>query len=220
MNGVLLENREHIFFSFLLTCVVIFTTKRSKMMNKLLFYGRHLKLRQMCRPISISKSILDALPQATNTDSAWTELRSELQNDPSRLIVLDDDPTGCQTVYDVNVLLDYSVESIHEQLEKDHKLFYILTNTRSMPPEQAKEVIRTVLGNIDTASAFLEYPHHRQIISRSDSTLRGHFPAETDEMKARLVVDKTIICPAFFEGGRVTLNDTHYVVEGEKCCSL
>jgi uncharacterized protein YgbK (DUF1537 family) len=55
------------------------------------------------------------------------------------------------------------------------------------------------------------------IASRGDSTLRGHFPAETDALTAVLgAVDGVLICPAFFEGGRVTADDIHFVREGER----
>ena len=55
------------------------------------------------------------------------------------------------------------------------------------------------------------------IASRSDSTLRGHFPAETDALAAALGgVDGVLICPAFFEGGRVTAGDVHFVRDGDR----
>jgi hypothetical protein len=68
----------------------------------------------------VSKSILQHLPQYDPTaPSTEPLLRALLTNDLKRLVVLDDDPTGCQTVYDVNVLFDYSVEV--------HKLLFIPT---------------------------------------------------------------------------------------------
>jgi hypothetical protein len=46
----------------------------------------------------VSKSILDMVPQSKNTESLWPQLREAVSINPRRLIVLDDDPTGCQTI--------------------------------------------------------------------------------------------------------------------------
>jgi uncharacterized protein YgbK (DUF1537 family) len=58
------------------------------------------------------------------------------------------------------------------------------------------------------------------VVSRSDSTLRGHYPAETDALAEALREggrgpDGLIICPAFFEAGRITVDDIHWVRQGE-----
>lgn len=60
-------------------------------------------------------------------DPTWQALLSRLQSDPSCLVVLDDDPTGCQTVYDINVLLDYSVPTIKSILRAKPKVGYSLS---------------------------------------------------------------------------------------------
>ena len=165
---------------------------------------------------TVSASILNALPRGP-TQAIWNELRNAVSIDPRRLIVLDDDPTGCQTVYDCNVLLDYSVERIEEQLRKDEKLFYILPNTRSMPEDQAVAVTKEVVENVQIAVDRSLYRQHIQYISRSDSTLRGHHPAEVQAVadSVPVVFEGTILVPCFFEGGRITFNDVHYVCEGD-----
>jgi uncharacterized protein YgbK (DUF1537 family) len=55
------------------------------------------------------------------------------------------------------------------------------------------------------------------VISRSDSTLRGHFPLEVDSLLKTLNAGSAvrIIIPFFLEGGRLTVDDTHYVREGD-----
>ena len=59
------------------------------------------------------------------------------------------------------------------------------------------------------------------IISRSDSTLRGHYPLETKTLKETLeangapVIDGEVLMPFFKEGGRFTIGNVHYVQEGE-----
>jgi len=164
----------------------------------------------------VSKSILDSLPAFSSTDTLWPKLREAVALDQKRLVVLDDDPTGCQSVYGCNILLDYSVESLKKQLNSDHKLFYILTNSRAMTEMEAIKVTKQVIKNLQEAGMELRYPYQLQIISRSDSTLRGHYPAEVKAISdsSYFSSDGTIIVPAFFDGGRITMNDVHYVTEG------
>src|SRR5699024_8830667 len=58
------------------------------------------------------------------------------------------------------------------------------------------------------------------LISRGDSTLRGHYPLETEVLKTaiesnmNMTFDGEIIIPFFLQGGRITINDTHYVKYG------
>jgi uncharacterized protein YgbK (DUF1537 family) len=51
------------------------------------------------------------------------------------------------------------------------------------------------------------------VVSRSDSTLRGHYPIETDAIAAELgPFDAHFLVPAFFEGGRITRDSIHYLI--------
>lgn len=167
----------------------------------------------------VSKSILNTIPQASARESLWPALREAIKIDPKTLIVIDDDPTGSQTVYDINVVLDYSVESIKSQLDGGERLFFILTNTRGMPEPEASAVTTRVMDNIHQAQheSAAGRRHPIQIISRSDSTLRGHYPAEVQAIihASPYPYDATVIVPAFFEGGRVTFNDIHYLTEND-----
>jgi len=169
-------------------------------------------------------SVLSSLPQypdTPSTDCLWPRLREAVKIDPKTLVVIDDDPTGCQTVYDVNVLLDFSATAIRKELESCSRMFYILTNTRGLPESTAVEITARVVNNIyqaqlDLAASTNSPIRPVQIVSRSDSTLRGHFPAETQAIVSASpeAFDATIVCPAFFEGGRVTFGDVHYLTEG------
>ena len=169
-------------------------------------------------------AVLNSLPQyldAPSTDCLWPRLREAVKIDPKTLVVIDDDPTGCQTVYDVNVLLDYSSLAIRKELESCSRMFYILTNTRGLPESTAVEITSRVVNNIYQAQLDLAAStgcpiRPVQIVSRSDSTLRGHYPAETQAIVSASpeAFDATIVCPAFFEGGRVTFGDVHYLTEG------
>ena len=51
------------------------------------------------------------------------------------------------------------------------------------------------------------------VVSRSDSTLRGHYPVETDIIAEELgPFDAHFMVPAFFEAGRFTRDSVHYLV--------
>jgi len=55
------------------------------------------------------------------------------------------------------------------------------------------------------------------IVLRGDSTLRGHFPLETDVAQSVFgPADALVLAPFFFQGGRFTIGDVHYVAEAEK----
>jgi len=137
----------------------------------------------------------------------------------TKIIVLDDDPTGCQTVHSCLLLMQWNVETIRSALLDRAPLFFILTNTRGMGPDQAAALVLDVCRNIRTALDQLRAEGisiRALFVSRSDSTLRGHYPIETDIMAAELgPFDAHFLVPAFFEGGRITRDSHHYVmVEG------
>lgn len=132
-----------------------------------------------------------------------------------KILVLDDDPTGTQTVHDVPVLTEWSVDSLAQVLAEPGELAYILTNSRSLPTAGAQEINREIARNL-LAAAKLQ-PRQFVVVSRSDSTLRGHYPAEVDAFTEALGgnFDATLIVPAFIEGGRFTIDNTHYVRDGD-----
>ena len=132
-----------------------------------------------------------------------------------KVVALDDDPTGVQTIHDVAVLAAWPTGALAAELGAPAPLFFILTNARSLPEDGASAVNREIAGNLLHANREAGVPF--VIASRSDSTLRGHFPAETDALASALGgVDGVLICPAFFEGGRVTAGDVHFVREGNR----
>jgi len=128
-----------------------------------------------------------------------------------KIIVLDDDPTGSQTVHSCLLLTRWDVATLKTALADAAPLFFILTNTRGMEAARAAAVTREVCENLKTALA--DYPGPVLFVSRSDSTLRGHYPVETDVMNTALgPFDATLLTPAFFEGGRITRDSTHYLL--------
>ncbi len=129
-----------------------------------------------------------------------------------KIIVLDDDPTGSQTVHSCLLLTVWDIDTLRLGLTDESPIFFILTNTRSLPPEQAAQVTREVCQNLKSAIASLNIQDYL-IVSRSDSTLRGHYPIETDVIAEELGgVDAHFLVPAFFEGGRITLDSVHYLI--------
>jgi len=133
-----------------------------------------------------------------------------------KVVVLDDDPTGTQTVYDVGVLTDWTVKALKAELQNEQSGFYILTNSRSVSSESARQMNREIARNL--AAAANEVGTGFAVVSRSDSTLRGHFPVEIDALQAALDTsfDGVLVIPFFLEGGRYTCCDVHYVAEGEQ----
>jgi uncharacterized protein YgbK (DUF1537 family) len=131
---------------------------------------------------------------------------------PPKIIVLDDDPTGSQTVHSCLLLMQWDQETLQLGLKDQSPIFFILTNTRSMTPSQAINTTREVCHNLKIA---LEKEGIKDflIVSRSDSTLRGHYPIETDVIAQELGgFDAHFLTPAFFEGGRITKNSIHYLI--------
>ncbi|MEL6152053.1 MAG: four-carbon acid sugar kinase family protein, partial [Chloroflexota bacterium] len=132
-----------------------------------------------------------------------------------KVVILDDDPTGTQTVHDVMVLTTWDAAALTVAFEDVTPAVFILTNTRSMTAEQARTVNREIAINLNAASK--QTGRGFVVISRSDSTLRGHFPLETDVLAASVggQVDGVLITPAFMAGGRYTINGVHYVAEDD-----
>lgn len=129
-----------------------------------------------------------------------------------KIIVLDDDPTGSQTVHSCLLLTRWDEETLRLGLRDKSPIVFILTNTRSLTPEKAASVTREVCQNLKVAIA-AEAIHDFLIVSRSDSTLRGHYPIETDAIAEELgPFDAHFLIPAFFEGGRITRHSVHYLM--------
>lgn len=141
-------------------------------------------------------------------------------NANTKLVILDDDPTGIQTVHSCLLVTNWADETLDEAFRHEQPFFYILTNTRAMTRQEAAAVVRSATEAVVRVNR--NYGFQLVFISRSDSCLRGHFPLETDVMRAVLkengmeVWEKTPFVPAFIEAGRVTINGVHYMKEGEQ----
>jgi uncharacterized protein YgbK (DUF1537 family) len=128
-----------------------------------------------------------------------------------KIIVLDDDPTGSQTVHSCLLLTQWDVDTLRLGLADPSPIFFVLTNTRALTPDKAAVVTREVCQNLKGAIA-AEQVQDFLVVSRSDSTLRGHYPIETDAIAEELgPFDAHFLVPAFFEGGRTTRDSIHYL---------
>lgn len=134
---------------------------------------------------------------------------------PDRVtVILDDDPTGIQTIHGVAVYMTWDMDTLIRALRRE-QAFFIQHNSRSLNREQAVLLNETIIGNLCQASQATGRPF--TVISRSDSTLRGHYPAETDAIRTTWEkwtgqsVDGELFIPFFLEGGRITAEDIHYL---------
>ncbi|MDR7240877.1 four-carbon acid sugar kinase family protein [Neobacillus drentensis] len=167
----------------------------------------------------ISADYLETIPEVDRqtVNQVVTEALKGLNK---KIIVLDDDPTGVQTVHDISVFTDWSEESIEQGFNEEQSMFFILTNSRGFTAEETKVAHREIAANILAVASKLN--REFLIISRGDSTLRGHYPLETTvlmdtlESGSELKIDGEIILPFFKEGGRLTINNIHYVQNGQE----
>lgn len=156
------------------------------------------------------------------TDAVKAEalLSQAMEGFHKKLVVLDDDPTGVQTVHDVSVYTDWEEESIRKGFGEKESMFFILTNSRSFSVEETTKVHQEIAARVAKVAGELGLDF--MIISRGDSTLRGHYPLETQLLADGLTknegaaVDGEVICPFFPEGGRYTMDNIHYVKEQDK----
>ncbi len=161
------------------------------------------------------QTVFNNLPPEWPED-IFSEIRRWVVARRQKVVVLDDDPTGTQTVHGVPVLTTWPVEALCEALADDNATaFYLLTNSRSLPLSEARELNAEIGRNLLAASELTGRSF--VVVSRSDSTLRGHFPGEVEALAEALktAFDACLIVPFFVEGGRYTLHNVHYVAEGD-----
>lgn len=169
------------------------------------------------RQLSEALAALPPPPSDSLRSQTSACLKQASQNIPI-LVALDDDPTGTQTCHDIPVLTVWDVATLTSEFEQISQLptpgFFILTNSRALHPGPARELIREICTNLKTAAAAVGVTF--EIVLRGDSTLRGHFPLEPEVAEEVLgEADAWLLCPYFLQGGRYTIDDVHYVADGE-----
>jgi uncharacterized protein YgbK (DUF1537 family) len=158
--------------------------------------------------------VFPALPPLREESGARERIRAAHAATGRRIAVLDDDPTGSQAVHDVNVVTVFEAGEYGAGLQAPGSTCFILTNTRSLPEDTAVELTGSIGRDLFTLAERLGIP--LDIVSRSDSTLRGHVVAEVRALDGakRAVTgrgyDGVLLIPAFFEAGRVTAGDIHW----------
>ena len=161
------------------------------------------------KDIKVTEAALPASKPACEITGIRQRIRAHNAADDSWLIVLDDDPTGCQTVYNVPIITNWEIDLLEKTIASE-KFFFILTNSRAYPSAEAARINKDIVERLNSIVG----SNRMRIISRSDSTLRGHFLEETTSILATAgPYDGLILVPYFREGNRFTRNDTHYVVE-------
>jgi len=135
-----------------------------------------------------------------------------------KVIVFDDDPTGSQTVHSAPLLLRWDTPTLAAGLRHSSPLLFLLANTRALDPEAARRRVREICRALVPALAEARQAgviDRWLVVSRGDSTLRGHFPLEVEVIDQELgPFEATFLAPAFLEGGRTTVDGEHFL-QGE-----
>jgi uncharacterized protein YgbK (DUF1537 family) len=121
--------------------------------------------------------------------------------------VLDDDPTGVQTLGGVRVLLDWRDERAVRTAGRARSL-HLLTNARAFPPVEARTLVRSA------AAAVLSAAPNTRVVLRGDSTLRGHVLEEYLAVRDALGTagyPPLVLVPALPSAGRVTVDGVQYL---------
>ncbi len=159
------------------------------------------------------------LPPARPDDAALrASVRAQRAAGGLLLGVLDDDPTGSQAVHGIEVVTVLEEAAYQAALDGPAGGCFVLTNTRSLDEAAAARLTRQAAGDLIRAAQ--RRGTRIQLISRSDSTLRGHLLAEVAAAQAaRQEVlghdfDGVLLIPAFPEAGRVTAGGIHWARMG------
>lgn len=161
-------------------------------------------------------ALLAAAPPELVLPGARARIAADNRMAGRRIGVLDDDPTGAQSVHDVQVVTVYEQAEYRSALTDPGAVCFVLTNSRSLDEAEAR-----TLNHLVAADLYALEPDHggtTELVSRSDSCLRGHVLAEIEELSAASkevtgrTVDGVLFVPALFAAGRFTIGDTHYAL--------
>ena len=166
-----------------------------------------------------ASEVFAALPPARQDGAALrSEIRALREADGLLLGVLDDDPTGSQSVHGVQVVTVPEEDTYQAAFASGADTCFVLTNTRSRSGRDAAAL--SALAAHGLSAVARRRGTRLQLISRSDSTLRGHVLAEVTALQAARAqlagrgYDGVLLVPAFLEAGRVTAGDIHWARAG------
>ena len=124
-----------------------------------------------------------------------------------RIVVLDDDPTGVQTLAGIRVLLVWNGAAIVAALAGRPSV-HLITNSRALRPEAAGVLVA------EAARLALESVPEAHLVLRGDSTLRGHVREEYEAVRTAADPDSwpvLLLVPALPSAGRVTRDGVHLI---------
>jgi uncharacterized protein YgbK (DUF1537 family) len=129
------------------------------------------------------------------------------------IAVLDDDPTGVQTLSRVRVLLDWGEDRVPQALAHAESV-HLLTNSRAFGGQDARALVGSAASAVDTSTP------EATIVLRGDSTLRGHVLEEYLGVRDAWQSDRyppLILVPALPSAGRVTIGGVQFLErDGER----
>jgi uncharacterized protein YgbK (DUF1537 family) len=123
------------------------------------------------------------------------------------IAILDDDPTGVQTLSGARVILDWAEPRVEDALASARAV-HLLTNSRAYPPDEAAAIVRSA------AAAVLSTAPNTSLVLRGDSTLRGHVLEEylaVRDAKGTESFPPLVLAPALPSAGRVTVGGVQYL---------
>ncbi|MBI3945677.1 MAG: hypothetical protein HY321_07150 [Armatimonadetes bacterium] len=166
------------------------------------------------RPVE-SAALLAALPPERVDPELRAAARRHLAAAGRCVVAVDDDPLGTQSVHGVTVMTRWDAQDLSKALAAGDPALFLTTNSRGLPPADAEAINRSVGADLARAAG-----PHPVLVSRSDSTLRGHFPGEMEALRAAWeaatgeAFDAICLVPSFPEAGRLTIGDVQWVAEG------
>jgi uncharacterized protein YgbK (DUF1537 family) len=123
-------------------------------------------------------------------------------------VVLDDDPTGVQTLAGVRVLLDWDEKRVRAALV-DRRSVHLITNSRALPPHRVEPLVSAA------ARIAREAVSDARVVLRGDSTLRGHMLEEYLGVRSVFPAGRwpvLLLVPALPAAGRITVDGVHLFV--------
>lgn len=135
---------------------------------------------------------------------------------PPPVVVLEDDPTGTQAVAGAEVVFDYSSRTLRNAMRKSNGV-HVLLNSRAFSADRAYQIVE------DAARHVLAAAPDAHIVLRGDSTLRAHVYEEYSALRDVIAPGSTpplVLVPALPGAGRVTIEGTQYLQEGDNLTPL
>lgn len=165
-----------------------------------------------------AEELAASAPAPLVLENARSEISRQALAGEKWLVVLDDDPTGSQSVQNIPVVTSWTSEDLRWAFAHPSKAFFILTNSRSMDNDEARELLSDVIRSVEETAESMQISY--SFVMRTDSTLRGHFDLESTLLldhaaQAGHPYDLMIFVPAYLDAGRMTVDDVHLVKAGE-----